>query len=55
MLVNKLGITTLVTLQVAEEEALAKAYETLLHEVRVDTPMTCDLLRHIHERIFGDL
>ncbi len=39
----------------AEEAALAKAYETLLHEVRIDTPMTCDLLLHIHGRIFSDL
>jgi len=55
VLVNKKGITDLYTLQVAEEEALARAYETLLAEVRVDTPMSCDLLRHIHARIFGDL
>lgn len=55
VLVNKLGISDLETLQIAEEEALAKAYETLLREVRVDTPMTCDLLLHIHKRIFGNL
>jgi fido (protein-threonine AMPylation protein) len=55
VLVNKKGIRDLETLQVAEEEALAAAYETLLGEVRMDTPMTCDLLRHIHARIFGDL
>jgi len=55
VLVNKKGITDLHALQVAEEEALAQAYETLLGEVRLDTPMTCDLLRHIHARIFGDL
>ena len=42
-------------MQVAEEEALARAYEVLLAEVRLDTPMTCDLLRHLHSRIFGDL
>jgi cell filamentation protein len=52
---NKQGITDLHTLQVAEEEALAQAYEALLAEVRTDTPMTCELLRHIHLRIFGDL
>ena len=34
---------------------MAQAYEALLGEVRIDTPMTCDLLRHIHARIFGDL
>ncbi|MGA2796870.1 MAG: Fic family protein [Thermoguttaceae bacterium] len=55
VLVNKKGITDLHTLQIAEEEALARAYETLLGEVRIDTPMTCDLLRHIHHRIFGEL
>lgn len=55
VLVNKLGITELTQLQLAEEEALAKAYETLLSEVRVDTPMTCELLNHIHGRIFGKL
>ncbi len=55
VLKNKLGITDLHTLQVAEEEALAGAYEALLAEVRTDTPMTCELLRHIHLRIFDDL
>ena len=55
VLVNKKGITDLVTLQILEEECLAKAYETLLSKVRTDTPMTCDLLRHIHKRIFGEL
>ena len=55
VLVNKLGLTTLEALQLAEEEALAKAYETLLSEVRVDTPMTCDLVRFIHERVFADI
>lgn len=43
------------TLQVEEEEALAQAYEALLNEVRIDTPITCDLLLHIHDRIFGEL
>jgi cell filamentation protein len=55
VLANKRGYTTLESIQVAEEEALAKAYETLLHEVLVDTAMTCELLRHIHDRIFGEL
>mgnify|MGYP002344372499 FL=1 len=52
---NRKGITTLADLQLAEEQALAEAYERLVSEVRLDTPMTCDLLRHIHARIFGDL
>ncbi len=55
VLVNKKGIADLATLQHLEEEALAAAYESLFDEVRVDTAMTCDLLRHIHQRIFGDL
>ncbi len=55
VLVNKLGLHTLEELHVAEEEGLAKAYEELLADVRVDTPMTCDLLRHIHAAIFGHI
>lgn len=55
VLVNRLGITDLKTLQMAEESALAKAYESLLREVKVDTPLTCELLKHIHEVIFGEL
>jgi cell filamentation protein len=52
---NKPGITDLRTLQVREEEGLAKAYETLLHDVRADTPITSDFIRDAHSRIFGDL
>jgi len=55
VLVNKLGVTELEPLQRLEEDSLAKAYETLLSEVRVDTPLSCDLIRYIHARIFGDL
>jgi len=55
VLVNKRGVTGLASLQLLEEEALAQAYETLLGEIRVDTPMTCDLVRHVHRRIFGEL
>lgn len=55
VLVNRRGITDLVTLQIAEEEALANAYERLLSEVRVDTPMTADLLKDIHTTIFSNL
>jgi len=55
VLVNKRGVTDLVGLQHLEEEGLAAAYEALFEEVRIDTPMTCELLRHIHHRIFGDL
>ena len=52
---NKPGIRDLVTLQTAEEKSLARAYRDLLGEVRTDTPLNCDLLRHIHARIFGGL
>ena len=55
VLVNKLGLQTLLELQVAEEQSLATAYEFLIHEMRVDTPLTCDLLKYIHARIFGEL
>ncbi len=55
VLVNKPGITNLEELQRAEEAALARAYERLLSEVRVDTPMTSPLIRHIHATIFGEL
>lgn len=55
VLLNQLGITDLKTLQVAEESALAKAYESLLREVKIDTPLTCELIKHIHEAIFGEL
>jgi cell filamentation protein len=55
VLVNKPGIARLDELQQFEEEGLAKAYETLLGEVRVDTLLTCDLILHIHARIFGEL
>lgn len=55
VLVNKKGIVDLNSLQTAEEEGLARAYATLIAEVRTDTPMTATLVRHIHGRIFGDL
>lgn len=52
---NKLGITDLATLQAEEEKSLALAYRDLLRKVRMDTPITCDLLRHVHAQIFGNL
>jgi cell filamentation protein len=55
VLINKRGITSLNELQLLEEASLAQAYETLLGEVRVDTPLTSDLVRYVHERIFGEL
>ena len=55
VLVNKKGLTDLAPLQILEEEALASAYDRLLSELRTDSAMTCDLLKHIHACIFGDL
>jgi cell filamentation protein len=55
VLINKKGITDLETLQIEEEEALARAYETLLSEIHVGTPLSCALLLHLHRRVFGDL
>jgi len=52
---NKQGITDLIALQTEEEKSLALAYRDLLLEVRTDTPLTCDLLCHVHARIFGSL
>ena len=52
---NRKGITNLAALQLAEEEQLALAYRSLFREVRMDTPLTCELLQHMHGRIFGDL
>lgn len=55
VLVNLPGITELAVLQLAEEQALAGAYERLLSQVRTDTPLTSALLRHVHAEIFGEL
>jgi len=55
VLVNKRGLTDLHQLQVLEEEGLVHSYETLLGEIRTDTPLTCELIRYVHDRIFGEL
>lgn len=55
VLVNRVGITSLDELQLREEELLAQAYESLLGEIRLGTPLTNDLIRYTHERIFGSL
>ena len=55
VLVNKPGITTIRELYIREEEGLSRAYGELLAEVRTDTILSCALLRHIHQSIFGDL
>jgi cell filamentation protein len=53
VLANKQGITDLKALERLEELSLFRAYDTLLTLVRTDTPMTTELLRHIHREIFG--
>jgi cell filamentation protein len=55
VLVNKLGIVDLHELQIEEERGYVRAYERLLDETRTDTPLTVELIRHIHQCIFGDL
>jgi fido (protein-threonine AMPylation protein) len=55
VLVNKLGVTELAALHAREETALVEAYEILFGEVTKKTPITCELLRHIHATIFGKL
>ncbi len=55
VLKNKKGIVNLSTLQIEEEKGLVKAYEILLSEVRSDTPITAELIKHVHQRIFADL
>ncbi len=55
VLKNKKNISDLRTLYLEEEKALARAYELLLDEVRSNTPITSELIRHAHGRIFIDL
>ena len=55
VLKNKKNIGDLEVLQIEEEKALVKAYETLLSEVRSDTPITAELIRYVHQQIFADL
>jgi cell filamentation protein len=55
VLVNKAGIIDITTLQLSEEEGLSRAYGTLISEVRLDTPITTEFIKHVHQRIFGDL
>lgn len=55
VLKNKKNITDLHTLYIEEEKSLARAYESLLNEVRSDTPMTAELIRYVHGVVFGDL
>ena len=55
ILKNKKDISDLETLQLEEEKALARAYEILFEEVLSDTPITTELISHVHKVIFGDL
>ncbi len=55
VLINKLGIVDLTELQLREEYGLARAYERLLGEVRTDTPITTELIRYVHDQMFGEL
>lgn len=55
VLKNKKNISDLPTLYLEEEKALARAYELLLNEIRSDTPMSAELIQHVHHRIFADL
>lgn len=55
VLKNKKGIADAATLGAAEQEALVVAYKTVLGEANAATPITVELIRHIHERIFGGL
>jgi cell filamentation protein len=55
VLKNKKGISDLETLQLEEEKALARAYEILFEKVLSDTPITTELILHVHGVIFEDL
>ena len=55
ILKNKKDIADLRALFIEEEKTLARAYELLLDEMRSDTPISSDLIKHIHGRIFSDL
>lgn len=55
VLKNKKDITDAATLGLVEQEALIVAYKTVLGEVNAATPITIELIRHIHKRIFGEL
>lgn len=55
VLVNKKGITELAQLHALEEEGLAKAYGSLLSQVRLDTLLTSELTRYVHREIFGEV
>ena len=55
VLSNKLGITRLKELHRREEEGLVGCYQTMLRQVRLDTPLSNDLIRQIHYEIFGEI
>ena len=55
ILKNKKSIADLHELFVEEEKALARAYELLFDEIRSDTQISSELIKHVHGRIFSDL
>lgn len=55
VLANKKGIADLLALERLEGEALFHAYDRLVSQVRMDTPITSELIRHIHAEIFREL
>jgi cell filamentation protein len=55
VLVNRLGVTEREPLQLAEEDALVQAYERLIGEVRVDTPLTNKLVQDVHSAVYGGI
>jgi cell filamentation protein len=55
VLKNKKGMTNAAALGAGEQEALIVAYTTVLGEINAATPLTRELICHIHECIFGGL
>ncbi len=55
VLVNKLGITRLNSLQIKEEEGLVDCYQRMIKRVNFDTPLSNALICEIHRAIFGEL
>lgn len=55
VLINKLGITRLKSLQIKEEEGLVDCYQRMIKQVKFDTPLSSSLICNIHRAIFGEL
>jgi cell filamentation protein len=52
---NKAGITDLATLQTVEEESLARAYRSLVKEVRTDTRLKIDAAKAAFKRQYAPI